>query len=339
MIFGPDSPKARPNRAVSRAIIERYIDEGGNFIDTADGYTNGRSEELIGDVISAARLRDKVVIATKFSYNVDPDNPNAGGNGRKNVYRAIEASLRRLKTDFIDVYWMHSWDTLTPVEEVLSTLDALVRAGKVRYIGFSNPPAWYAACAQTMAMMGGLEKIVALQLEYSLVERTIEHEHIPAAQALEMAICPWGSLANGFLTGKYRRNEEVTAASGRLGSLQNTTNPIFQEFTERNWGILEVVDRVAQEMDRPPAALALNWVITQPGVTSTVIGASDLQQLETALSALEFTIPADSRLLLDRVSSVPLGSPYIFFQKPLLPVYNGKARIRRWQRATLHREG
>ena len=174
-------------------------------MDTADGYTNGKSEEMVGKFIKEAKARDRVALATKFTFNAQPGNPNAGGNGRKNMYRAIEGSLRRLQTDYIDLYWMHVWDMVTPVEEVLSSFDALVRAGKVRYIGFSDVPAWYVARAQTLAEQLGRERIIALQLEYSLVERNIEREHIPAAQELGIAICPWSPLAGGILSGKYKR--------------------------------------------------------------------------------------------------------------------------------------
>src|SRR4030088_343215 len=165
----------------ARAVFSRYLERGGNFVDTADMYTNGKSEELVGKFIKDAKVRDQVVLATKFTFNPQPGNPNAGGNGRKNMYRAIEGSLRRLQTDEIDLYWMHVWDTVTPIEEVMDSFDALARYGKVRYIGFSDIPAWYAARAQTRAELLNRERIIALQLEYSLIERNIEREHVPAA--------------------------------------------------------------------------------------------------------------------------------------------------------------
>jgi aryl-alcohol dehydrogenase-like predicted oxidoreductase len=191
---------------VARGVFDRYVDGGGNFLDTADAYTEGHSEELLGTFIRDRGLRDRVVLATKFTFNAEPGNPNAGGNGRKNIYRALNASLRRLQTDYIDLYWLHAWDTVTPVEEVVSTLNDLVRAGKIRYYGFSDTPAWYVARAQTLAEKEGKERPIALQLEYSLVERNIEREHIPAAQELGLAITPWSPLAGGFLTGKYKRD-------------------------------------------------------------------------------------------------------------------------------------
>src|SRR6266849_6551829 len=202
--------------SAARAIFQRYLEASGNFVDSADGYTNGKREELVGKFIREAKARDRVVLATKFTFNAEPGNPNAGGNGRKNIYRALEGSLRRLQTDYIDLYWLHAWDTVTPVEEVVSTLNDLVRAGKIRHYGFSDTPAWYLARAQTLAEKEGKERLIALQLEYSLVERTIEREHVPAAQELGMAVCPWSPLASGFLTGKYKRQGEDGSGEGRL---------------------------------------------------------------------------------------------------------------------------
>lgn len=330
MIFGADSGRWGPNRATARKIFNSYVELGGNFVDTADGYMKGQSEEFVGECIAQSGLRDQMVIATKYSFNMDRRNPNAGGNGRKNIYRALENSLRRLRTDYIDLYLMHSWDTVTPVEEVMSTLDALIRAGKVRYAGFSNVPAWYAVRAQSIAEFTTMEPVVALQLEYSLVERTIEWEHIPAAQALGIAVCPWGALANGLLSGKYRRGAELSAESGRLARLKDTNNPIFQKFTDRNWQILDVLLDVSRELGLSPAAVAINWVISQPGITSTIIGASRPEQFETALSALDFTIPGEARTRLDQASAVKSPSPYMFFEETLLSVYNGSSRINRW---------
>src|SRR6204780_3127528 len=170
----------------SKQMFDRYLEAGGNFIDTADAYTNGHSEELVGKFVGDANLRDRMVIATKFTFNGQPGNPNAGGNGRKNIYRALEGSLRRLKTDYVDLYYLHAWDIVTPVEEVVSTLTDLVHEGKIRYYGFSDTPAWYVARAQTLAEKEGKERLIALQLEYSLVERNIEREHSPAGQQGEM---------------------------------------------------------------------------------------------------------------------------------------------------------
>ena len=242
----------------AREMFDRYLDAGGNFVDTADGYTGGSSESLVGKFIRDRGNRDRVVLATKFTFASEPGNPNSGGNGRKNIHRALEGSLRRLQTDYVDLYWLHAWDGLTPVDEVLSTLDGLVRAGKVRAIGFSDVPAWYLARAQTIAEFRGWEPLCALQLEYSLVERNIEREHVPAALALGVGICPWSPLASGMLSGKYRRDQALEG-QGRLGEIQKSGNPGFLKlFTDRNWQIVDVLVSVAKEMGRPPAQVALN---------------------------------------------------------------------------------
>src|SRR5271163_2398070 len=260
----------------SRAIFDRYIAAGGNFLDTADGYTMGHSEELVGKFIAASKLRDRVVLATKFTFNAEVGNPNTGGNGRKNIRRAIEGSLRRLGTDFIDLYWLHAWDTVTPAEEVISTLNDLVREGKILHYGFSDTPAWYVARAYTIAEKEGKEPLIALQLEYSLVERNIEREHIPAAQQFGLAVCPWSPLASGFLSGRYKREGAEVKGEGRLEKTKGQPNPVFQKFVPRNWAILDVLLDVSKQINKPPAEVALNWVATQPGITSMIIGATKI---------------------------------------------------------------
>lgn len=316
---------------VARSIFDRYLEVGCNFIDTADMYTQGKSEEMLGKFIADSKSRDRVVLATKFTFNLQPGNPNSGGNGRKNIYRAIEASLRRLQTDFIDLYWLHCWDRVTPVEEVVGTLTDLVREGKIRYYGFSDTPAWYVARAQTIAEREGKERLIALQLEYSLIERNIEREHIPVAQELGIGICPWSPLAGGFLSGKYRRDGATGQGDGRLEITKSSRNPAFDRFKERNWQVLDTFLEVAKKIGRPPAQVALNWVTTQPGITSTIIGATKLHQLEDNLRAIEFTIPADLRKRLDEASAVEAVHPYIFFGDLIQPMVNGGTAVRPWQ--------
>jgi len=314
--------------AEAQAILNHYLDAGGNFLDVADVYAEGKSEELLGKWIRQGAVRDRVVIATKYTFNAQPGDPNAGGNGRKNMYRALEGSLRRLGTDYIDLYWMHVWDTVTPIEEVIGSFDDLVASGKIRYYGFSDVPAWYVSRAQTLAELHFLERVAGLQLEYSLVERNIEREHIPAARELGIGVCPWSPLASGFLAGKYTREGAGSSKGSRLDVLQASVNPVFHKFTERNWQILEVVQQVAKELGRSPAEVALNWVATQPGITSTIIGATRRKQLEANLAALALTIPVELRQRLDDVSRLDPAHPYMFFEEVLQDRVHGGVRVR-----------
>ena len=318
------------DEGAARAVFDAYVDAGGNFVDTADIYTGGQSEELVGAFIADRDLRDRVVLATKFTFNLDKGNPNGGGNGRKLVRRAVEASLRRLRTDHLDLYWLHCWDMVTPVEELMRTLDDLVRDGKVRYVGFSDVPAWYAARAQTLAELRGLEPVIALQLEYSLVERGIEREFVPASQELGMAITPWSPLAGGFLAGKYPRDG---GGEGRLAKHRGSGNPAFDRMTARNYEILDVAQAVAREVDRPVAQVALAWLAGRPGVTSTIIGARSADQLQQNLAALELALSAEQRARLDDVSKIVPGHPYSFFAEPTQQMMYGPARVQRWRPA------
>jgi len=314
MTFGENWGWGSPKEVVHQ-MIARYLELGGNVIDTADGYTDGNSERLIGEYFKQAGGRDRVVLASKFTLGATPGDPNSGGNGRKNIHRALEGSLARLGTDYLDLYWLHAWDGMTPVEEVLGTLTDLVRAGKIRYAGFSDVPAWYFARAQTLAERDRTTPIIAMQLEYSLVERNIEREHIPAALALGAAITPWSPLASGMLSGKYTRAGVDARGEGRLPIIQASGNPGFTKlFTERNWAIVDTVVAVAHELDRSPAQVALHWVATRPGVGSTILGATKLAQLEDNLRALDFTIPAPLLARLDEVSRPDLVHPYHFFE-------------------------
>ncbi|PWT87771.1 MAG: aldo/keto reductase [Blastocatellia bacterium] len=316
--------------SVAQQVFDKYIDAGGNFIDTANVYTEGHSEELLGKFIADTGVRDRLVLATKFTFNPEPGNPNGGGNGRKNIYRSIEDSLRRLKTDYIDLYWQHAWDTVTPVEEVVSTLNDLVHAGKIRHYGFSDTPAWYVARAKTIAEKDGKDGLIALQLEYSLVERNIEREYVPAAQELGLGITPWSPLAGGFLTGKYKQRGETGEGQGRLEITKEAGNPIFHRFTNRNWEILKVLVDVANQLERPPSQVALNWVSTQPGVTSTIIGASKVSQLEDNLRYAEFEIPAELRKRLDEVSAIEPLHPYGFYTPPFQGWISGGTGLEPW---------
>lgn len=312
----------------SRAVLDRYLEAGGNFLDTADGYTNGRSEELLGRFLAEKKQRERVVLATKYSFGAHPGDPNAGGNSRKNLVRALEGSLRRLGTDYVDLYWLHAWDKITPVEEVMSALDAQVRAGKVRYIGLSNTPAWYLARAQTLAELRGYERICALQLEYSLLERNIEREHVEAARELGMAICPWSPLASGFLTGKYRKQAEPLEA-GRLSRLSDPKHPLYKQASERNFAIVEQLVEIARELGKSPAQVALHWITKRPAVVSTLIGATKLSQLEDNLEALEFDLPPELAARLEQVSRPESSALDAYFEPPLQNALRGGAAVQR----------
>lgn len=310
MTFGPGEWGA--DDATSRAIFEAYRDAGGNFIDTADIYSGGASETLVGRFIRETGSRDEVVLATKFAFNASASpltakqagggNPNAGGAGAKNIHRALEASLGRLGTDYIDLYWMHIWDGVTPVEEIVQTLGDLVRAGKIRYYAFSDMPAWLAIKAATIAAERRIPGPIAIQVEYSLVARDVESEHIPAARESGMGVMPWSPLAGGFLSGKYRR--EDTSGSGRLSGANPFGN---SKFVDHNWDVLEVLNSVAAETDRPAAQVALAWVMARPGVTATLVGASRLSQLASNIAAAGITLGEDKMRRLDEVSAPAPG--------------------------------
>lgn len=315
------------SRETAHQLFQTYVEAGGNFIDTADLYTNGTSETWIGEFMREQHLRDKLVVATKFSYNSDPGNPNAGGNGRKNILRAVEGSLKRLNTDYIDLYLLHTWDQLTPAEEVMRTLDDLVRAGKVRYVGLSDVPAWYASRAQTIAAFRGYEPPCTLQLEYSLVERNIEHEFIPLGTQQGMGVMVWSPLASGLLSGKYRPSQAGGEGEGRLAALAGGNNPVFNKFTERNWAIVAELEKVAQELDRSMAQVAVNWAANQPGIASVIVGATKLHQLEDNLQALDFELPQPLRDRLAQVSAPTPAFPYSFFTAEMQAMLTGGATV------------
>ncbi|WP_439382918.1 aldo/keto reductase [Amycolatopsis lexingtonensis] len=284
-----------------RPIFRRYLDEGGNFVDTADFYTAGESETILGKLIAETGARDRVVLTTKFTNTVDPTDPNAGGNGRKHMIRALEASLRRLGTDYVDLFLLHTWDRLTPVEEVVRTFDDLVRAGKIRYPGLSDVPSWYASRAQTYAEAHSLAPMINLQLPYSLVQREIETEHVPMGRQLGLGITAWSPLAGGFLTGKYR--------DGGSGRFSDTDTP----WTERDWQLLKPLEEAASQLGVTMAQVAINWVATQPGIASAIVGASSAEQLGKSMAALDFEIPAEQRKLLDEASAAAPASVYRMF--------------------------
>ena len=308
MTFGPGPFGA--DEATSRAIFDAYRAAGGNFVDTADIYSGGISEELVGKFIRETGSRDEIVLATKFGFNGSSSpltaaqgtggNPHAGGAGAKNIHRALDHSLRRLQTDYIDLYWMHIWDGITPIEEIMQTLGDLVRAGKIRYFGFSDMPAWVAMKAATIAAERRVPGPIAMQLEYSLVARDVESEHFPVAREAGIGVMPWSPLAGGFLSGKYDRAD--TSDSGRLSG----PNPFGNsKFTEQNWAILDVLRGVAAELGRSMAETALAWTIARPGIASTLIGASKISQLESNIAATDIRLSPAQAERLDTASAPP----------------------------------
>ncbi len=309
MTFGQNQWGATAGQ--SHAIFEAYRTKGGNFVDTADIYAGGSSEQLVGKFIKETNSRDEIVLSTKFAFNGSTSplsweqstkgNPNAGGVGSKNIYRALHASLKRLNTDYIDLYWMHIWDGVTPAEEIAQTLGHLVKAGKIRYYALSDMPAWLATKIATIANERRLPGPIAIQVEYSLVARDIESEHVAAATNAGMGIVPWSPLAGGFLTGKYNRDN--VADTGRLSGANPFGN---SKFVDRNWDILEVLKSIAKECGVPPAQIALAWVLGQRGVSSTIIGASKVAQLDSNIAATDLKLSEQHMLRLNEVSAPTL---------------------------------
>ena len=292
----------------SEAMLGRYLERGGNFIDTANAYTKGHSEKIIGDYLRTRDLRrDQIVIATKFFANLFPGDPNAGGASRKSLTAACDESLRRLQTDYIDLYWMHLWDRFTPIEETMRALDDLVSAGKVRYVGFSDTPAWKVAQAHTIAHFRGWAPLIALQIEYSLIERTVEGELIPMAQELGLGVTPWSPLRGGVLTGKYTRENARTATPGRGRRVAAYLN-------DNTFAIIDELVRIGATHGASAAAVALAWVQARPGVDSTIIGARTLEQLDQNLAALDVRLDAAEVEALDARSVATLSFPMPFLE-------------------------
>ncbi len=301
MTFGREA-----DEATSRAIVDRFVEAGGTFVDTADVYGHGVSEEITGRAI--ADRRDEIVLATKVRFAMGAGR-NEAGLSRRHVIAACEASLRRLGTDWIDLYQLHMWDELTPIEETLSALTDLVRQGKVRYVGASNFAGWHLMRAELAAAPHGLERFVSLQPQYSLIERQLEHEIGPAAQALGLGLIPWGPLAQGLLTGKYDRSGP--SAGTRIASAQPGWVEAWERRNvERNWHIVDTARDVAAEVGRPMAQVALNWLLARPGVAAPIIGARRVEQLEENLGAVGWRLSPDQMSRLDAVSAPVPVHPY-----------------------------
>ncbi|GAA4210825.1 aldo/keto reductase [Actinocatenispora rupis] len=315
MTFGPDWGWGA-DRDEARRIFDAYVDRGGNFVDTANRYTNGTSETLVGEF--AAGRRDRLVIATKYTMTERPDDPNSGGNHRKSMVRSVEGSLRRLGTDHIDLLYLHAWDFTTPVDEVMRAMDDLVRAGKVLYVAISDTPAWQVARMQTIADLRGWSPLIALQIEYSLLERTVERDLIPMAAELGLGVVPWSPLGSGVLTGKYTRGD--LDADGGAATPEGTRKNVAAAngaLTARGLDIADVVTKVAAEIGTTPSRAAIAWTLRNPAVTAPIIGARTLAQLDDNLGALDVTFTADQLAALDAASAVDLGFPHEFLNRPM----------------------
>ena len=299
MTFGQDWGWGS-DKEESRAVFQAFAEAGGNFLDTANIYTNGTSETLVGEFVKGDR--EKWVIATKYSLNTRPGDVNACGNHRKNLFQAVEASLKRLGTDYIDLLWLHIWDSLTPIEEVMRAFDDLVRRGKVLYIGISDSPAWIVSQANTLATLRGWTPFIGLQIEYSLKERTPERELLPMAKALNIGVTAWSPLGGGVLTGKYNQPHPV---DGRL----SMTDQPFQIF-DRDLKIAETVLEIAREIGKSPAQVALNWLRNRPNSVIPIIGARKLSQLQDNLACVDFNLTGEHLQRLDNISAISLGFPH-----------------------------
>lgn len=312
----------------SKEIFDAYVSRGGNFIDTANFYTNGTSEKLVGEFIGPER--DRFVLATKYTLNMRHGDPNAGGNHRKNMVRSVEDSLRRLGTDYIDLYWLHAWDFTTPTDEVMRGLDDLVRAGKILNVGASNTPAWKIAQANTLSELMGWSRFVAMQVEYSLAVRDVERELLPMARELGIAVLPWSPLAGGILTGKYSLQDLQNQKAGEDQPWFGPENRSLL-LSERRLQVAEAVTGVAKEIGRTPAQVALNWLFTRDGVVSLIPGARKLDQFADNLAALEFTLDAAHLQALEFASTIELGYPYDdICSEQVRDLIAGGARIESW---------
>src|SRR3981189_1753896 len=301
----------------ARKMLDLYIDNGGNFVDTANVYTNGSSEKMLGEFLGEERQQH--VLSTKYTINTRPGDPNSGGNHRKNMVRSVETSLQRMKTDYIDLLYLHIWDGKTTIEEILRAVDDLVRAGKVLYVGISDTPAWQISRMQAIADLRGWSPLVALQIEYNLIERTTERELIPMANEMGLGVVPFSPLSNGLLSGKYSREDFLnkSGSTGFQGSRKNAIETLGK-FTQRNMQIVDEVKKVASEVQRSSAQVALAWLLSKSTVTSVLLGASKLAQLENNLGALNTLLSADQIKRLDDISSVEMGFPHEHLANPTI---------------------
>jgi len=292
-----------------RKIFEAFAKAGGNFIDTANKYTEGTSEKFVGEFIAAER--ERFVVATKFTLCMNPTDPNAGGNHRKNLVQSVEASLRRLKSDYIDLLWVHAWDGMTPVEEIMRALDDQVRAGRILYVGISDAPAWRVSQANTLAELKGWSPFVGLQIKYNLAERTAERDLLPMAQALDLAVTPWGVIGGGLLSGKYLDGGGGAASADKVDSKREN---IAEQLDDHSIAAAREVVAIAKEAGKTPSQIALNWVRQQQekALIIPILGARTLPQLQDNLGCLDFELSREQLDRLSAASPIALGFPHDF---------------------------
>ncbi len=300
-------------KAESRKMFDAYAKAGGNFIDTANRYTEGTSEKYVGEFVKSDR--EHFVIATKYTLFTRQGDPNFCGNHRKNMVQSLEASLKRLGLEYLDLFWLHAWDFLTPVDEVMRALDDLVRQGKVMYVGISDTPAWIVSQANTLADLRGWSRFVGLQIRYSLIDRTAEADLLPMARAFDMAVTPWSILGAGVLSGKYNQKKLPKEGRAKEGAATD----------KRNLKIANEVVAVAKEIGCTPSQAAISWVRRQPGVMVPLLGARNVAQLKDNLGALDVTLNKKQTDRLDKVSAVDLGFPHNFLGQDYIQdiVYGG----------------
>ena len=311
----------------AQAIYDAYVEAGGNFVDTANFYGQGGSEILTGQLIKARR--EQIVLSTKYSLTMRWGDPNGSGNQRKNMVRSVEASLKRLDTDYIDLLYLHVWDDRTPVEEILRAFDDLVRSGKVAYIGISDSPAWQISRMQAIAELRGWAPFVALQIPYNLTERTVERDLMPMAKEMGVGVLPWSPLAGGVLSGKYSRDDLKAKAPDAIAGMNSRKdiNIATGRLTERTLEMAEVVKTVAGELGRTPSQVALAWTLLHPAVTSPLIGARTHAQLVDNLGALEIEFGSDQVQRLNAVSEIDMGFPHSMLNSGVTDQMFGGVRV------------
>lgn len=323
----------------SRKIFQAFVGAGGNFIDTSNRYQESQSEQFLGELIHPNR--DRLVIATKYSLfdgGADQNDPNGSGNHRKNLFRSVEGSLKRLKTDYIDLLWIHIEDFTTPIDEILRALNDIIRQGKVLYAGASNFPAWWLARANTIAEFQGWHPFIATQIEWSMVERSSEPEFMPLSAELDIGLVSWSALAGGLVTGKYNRGP---LDPGRLYRLKDHVDPegntFWTEATKRNLAIVDRVIEIADEIGKPPVQVCLRWLMQQPVVNIPVFSARTAEQAVEDIGACDFTLTAEQMEKLDRASLPALNSvmpevgpypyPMLEYGSPALPSFYSRALL------------